>query len=137
MDGIRRDAPPTATPTGAGEADPLLTPPRGMTRDQRKFWTYYAPFALAQRTLVAEHLPGFRELCEQAAFKADIVKEMKRLKKNPEALSNSRRHYEKAVQRLDATLARFKLTGLGRPADPVGSARKSAPNPWAQAASSQ
>jgi hypothetical protein len=49
-------------------------------------------------------------------------------------LSDSRRHYEKAVQRLDITLARFKLTGMGRPEEPA-TKRTAASSAWSQVAS--
>lgn len=131
MDGVRRSdtvVSPVASPT---EDATLLVAPRDLPRDQRKYWTRYAPLALAQQTLIPAHLPGFRELCEQAAFKDGLAKQIRKLKPESPAASDTLRHYEKLVQRLDATLARFRLTGMGKPASAAGAARKAAASPWA------
>lgn len=131
MDGVRRSetvVSPVAAPT---EDATLLVAPRDLPRDQRKYWTRYAPLALAQQTLIPAHLPGFRELCEQAAFKDGLAKQIRKLKPESPEASDTLRHYEKLVQRLDATLARFRLTGMGKPASPASAARKAAASPWA------
>jgi hypothetical protein len=109
----------------------LAVPPRDLPRDQRKYWTRYAPLAIAQQTLIPAHAPGFRELCEQAAFKDALAKEIRKLKPESPNASDVLRHYEKLVQRLDATLARFRLTGFGKPAAAASAARKASASPWA------
>ena len=131
MDGVRRSDGMVSPAAAAPEDAALLTPPKDLPRDQRKYWTRYAPLAAAQRTLVPAHLPGFRELCEQAAFKDALAKQIRKLKPESQASSETLRHYEKLVQRLDATLARFRLTAFGKPADPAGAARKATASPWA------
>lgn len=132
MDGVRRHdghvAPALAV---AAEDASLLVPPRDLPRDQRKYWVRYAPLAIAQQTLIPAHIPGFRELCEQAAFKDALAKQIRKMKPESPAASETLRHYEKLVQRLDATLARFRLTGFGRPASTSAAARKAAASPWA------
>ena len=132
MDGVRRDAGPV-TPQAlvTGEESALVTPPKDLPRDQRKFWTRYAPLAVAQQTLIPAHVPGFRELCEQAAFKDALARQIRKLKPESPAASETLRHYEKLVQRLDATLARFRLTGFGKPAAHASAAKKAAASPWA------
>lgn len=120
----------TGTPDPVDE-DGLLAPPSDLPREYRRYWARYAPSAIVQRTLIPAHVPGFRELCEQAAFKDALAKRIRRLKPESDNASDLLRHYEKLAQRLDATLARFKLTGFGKPAETGAGARKVAASPWA------
>lgn len=132
MDGIRRgDGAVSPAPFLPVDENALVTPPKDLPRDQRKYWTRYAPLAIAQQTLIPAHVPGFRELCEQAAFKDALAKEIRKLKPESPNASDVLRHYEKLVQRLDATLARFRLTSFGKPASAASAARKTAASPWA------
>lgn len=131
MDGVRRIEAVVSPHVPTTDDFGLLVAPRDLPRDQVKYWTRYAPLALAQRTLIPAHVPGFRELCEQAAFKDGLAKQIRKLKPESDDASDILRHYEKLVQRLDATLARFRLTGFGKPAESAGAARKTTASPWA------
>jgi hypothetical protein len=114
--------------------DPLLAPPADLPPAQQDFWRIYAPYAIEQRTLVAATVAGFRELCEQFALKQTIARGIQRLGAGSSKAEGRMRNYVKLAQRLDATLARFKLTGFGKPVD-AGGARKAGTSPWAQVAS--
>jgi hypothetical protein len=132
MNGVRLDSGQVTPPSPVtGDDLALVTPPRDLPRDQRKYWARYAPLAIAQQTLIPAHVPGFRELCEQAAFKDALAKQIRKLKPESSGASDVLRHYEKLVQRLDATLARFRLTGFGKPAAAASAARKATASPWA------
>lgn len=112
----------------------LAQPPTDMTPSQQDFWRRWAPFAIEQRTLVPATLAGFRELCEQFALKQAIWRRLEALGPASEKATPRLRAYTQLAQRLDSTLARFKLTGMGKPADNGGRARQAAANPWAQVA---
>jgi hypothetical protein len=136
MDGARRaspvEAPPAAPAAPPADVAALLTPPSDLPADQQACWALYAKSAVEQRTLVPATVAGFRELCEQFAFKAAISARIQKAKAGSKKSDGLLRHYVKLAQRLDSTLARFKLTSFGKPADGQGGARKtSAPSPWA------
>jgi phage terminase small subunit len=137
MDGVRRDLESIplgpAPPTSAEDAS-LLEPPADLIPAQQEFWRRWAPFAIEQRTLVPATVAGFRELCEQFVLKAAIARRLQRLGPGSEKALSTMRSYVQLAQRLDSTLARFKLTGFGKPADSGGRARQAATNPWAQVA---
>jgi hypothetical protein len=135
MNGVRLPQSPVAEPSDL-VSDPLLTPPRGLPRDQRTYWIRYAPFALAQRTLTAAHVPGFRELCEQAARKDKLMKEERTLERQRDAeeVHKVRKEIQAVTQRLETKLLQFKLTGMGRPAESQPAAAAVSVNAWAQVA---
>ena len=141
MDGQRRKehpGPTAGSPSIAGaptdDPDSLAEPPADLSPGQREVWRTFAPHALAQRTLVPAAVPGFRELCEQFVVKQAIFRRMEKLGLASARAEGMRKRYEKMAQRVDATLARFKLTAFGKPADATSSARKPAANPWARVA---
>lgn len=133
MDGARRDVLFTPPPPTAEEAG-LAEPPPDLTPAQQDFWRRWAPLAIEQRTLIPATVPGFRELCEQFTLKEALARRIQRLGPGSERAAARVSLYVKLAQRLDSTLARFKLTGLGKPADTAARARASAANPWAQVA---
>src|SRR5690606_19147176 len=51
-------------PPPPDEAAKLLTPPDDLTTDETRVWEECAPLAVANGTLTAATLPGFRYLCE-------------------------------------------------------------------------
>lgn len=140
MDGNRRDL--FATASAPGEPSPaavpqqeseLLQPPSDLTPAQQDLWRRWAPLAVEQRTLVPATVPGFRELCEQLALKQTLARRIGHLGAGSERAAGRLGLYVKLAQRLDSSLARFKLTGFGKP-DTTARARPSAANPWAQVA---
>lgn len=137
MDGVRREAsglPPSPAPLMAVIDSALAEPPADLTPVEQEFWRQYAPAAIEQRTLIAPTVAGFRELCQLAAFKATLARKIHRLGAGSPKADAALRHYVKLSQRLDATLARYKLTGFGKPEQQARPAGASATNPWAQVA---
>jgi hypothetical protein len=69
---------------------------------------------------------GFRELSEQYVVKAELAKEVEA---KATGWGESLKLWLKATQRLDSSMARFKLTAMGKAAAPTKA--KPAANPWA------
>lgn len=107
----------------AEQALPILPPPADLPEDSpvRAVWLELAPLAAAARTLTLVEAFAFRELCEAIAFKRRLSDEIQRdgitvpdegrggRKKHP--LLSEHRGWQ---QRVDAGLARFKLSPMGR-----------------------
>jgi hypothetical protein len=130
MDGRRRGELAASAPPSPEDVE-LLVPPADLTEPQREWWRRWAPAALEQRTLVAATLAGFRELCKQGAMAEAYDREISRVGPTTIEGESLTKTYIKLAQRLDSTLARFKLTGAGKPETSV-KPRQSASNPWAQ-----
>ena len=101
-----------AAPTAPVDAS-LANPPGELPADQGVFWRDYAPKALERGTLIESALPGFRLLCELAAKKATAEQKAAGF-----GVSEMRLYLELA-KRVEASLARFELTGFGKPARPT------------------
>lgn len=134
LDGARRsdrsiphEVPPRAV------AD-LATPPKDLSAEQRQFWSQYAPYAVEQQTLVPATVVGFRELCEQWTMKAKLAKEIARRGAATRDAEGLLRAYMKLAQRVDALLARFKLTPFGKAVEGATDSKKPAASPWAAVA---
>lgn len=144
MEGARLEATPAAEAVAAAAtqvhaADTLATiaePPADMTEKQRAFWSRYAIEAINQGTLIPASVAGFRELCEQYAFKEDIAARIDKLRPTSKRAEALLRVYIRLAQRVDASLGRFKLTAFGKAADGgVGGVATPVPaNPWAKVA---
>lgn len=136
MDGRRLDYEPLLGQAPAAVSDQALeVPPAELTRGQRQFWRQAAPLAVGQGTLTASTAVGFRELCEQFCLKAAIARKIEKLGPASKSADAYIKAYVKLAQRLDATLARFKLTAFGKPADQAASRRSAAAaSPWAEVA---
>lgn len=139
MDGARRpvttvvDAPAVPfVPVADVDTTDLAIPPIDLLPAEQAFWRLYATAAVEQRTLVPSTVIGFRELCEQFALKQALAMRINKyaLGAGSKSAEGPLRAYVKLAQRIDATLARFKLTAFGKPAD-VGAAKTPAANPWA------
>jgi hypothetical protein len=117
--------PAPAVPT---ESAALLDPPAGLTQVQQDRWRQLAPYAIAQLTLVEATRPGFAELCEQLVMKEQIAAAINAAGAAHEGMDRLLRQYVKLTQRLDASLARFRLTGSGKAE--AAAQRKPAANPW-------
>lgn len=136
MDGRRLEIEPLRDQPPPPAGNPQLEiPPSELTREQRAFWRAAAPLAIDQGTLVPTTVIGFRELCKEYGHLEVLDRKIEKLgaaSRNGEALLKTR---QKVAQRFDATLARFKLTAFGKPADPAASRRSAAAaNPWAEVA---
>lgn len=110
----------------------LREPPAELVGAGAEFWRLWAGHAITERTLSPATAAGFRELCEQAALTAAIHAKIQKLKPDNKKADPYLKTYIKLSQRLDASLARFKLTAFGKPA--VSDKPKPAANPWAQVA---
>jgi hypothetical protein len=133
MDGLRQNPP---LPVVSSEPDHddvnLLVPPSELTIGGRRAWRRMAPAAIEQQTLVPSTEWGFRRLCTLWDRAELLDKQLQRLGSSAKgaALQGTALKLE---TRLDAALARFKLTGFGKPADkqePKGAAT----NPWSKVA---
>lgn len=111
---------------------PLLEPPDGLATPLQAIWRELAPLAVQQQTLVAATVAGFRELCEQLHVKRQLAVALEQAGAASEAADRILRQYVKVAQRLDGTLARFKLTAMGKPEQTA--AKPKAASPWAQVA---
>lgn len=130
MAGARVEVPssPGAAPVVPVEAASLLEPPAGLPPAQQDRWRALAPFAIAQQTLMDATRPGFAELCEQLVMKDQIAAEISKAGAAHEGMDRLLRQYTKLAQRLDSSLARFRLTGSGKPE--AAAPKKVAANPW-------
>lgn len=140
MDGARRPRIELPTPTDPiaadgdlAEPDPLLDPPADLSETEQAFWRKAAPRAVRQRTLTDAEVLGFRELCQHFAMKEQIAQRIAKAGADSSSVDGLLRQYVKLGQRVDAMLARFKLTAFGKPSD--GAAAKPVKaNPWASLA---
>ena len=130
MDGQRFVPAPALPVSVAGH--PLLEPPADLREPQATVWRTLAPHAIAQQTLVQATVRGFRELVEQAVLKQQIADLILAPKPGTD-VDALLRHYTKLAQRLDSTLARFRLTAMGKP-EPSAQVKPKAASPWAAAA---
>jgi len=135
LDGSRLVVPTVASP--ASEPEPavaaLVEPPGDLPVDQQAVWRRFAAHAVAQGTLVPATVPGFRELCEQMTFKDAIAAKIAKAPAGRRS-DGPLRHYVKLAQRVDATLARYKLTAFGKPAERDKGGKTGKANPFAAVA---
>lgn len=136
MDGGRRNVEATAGSLVVPDGPPLeIEPPEGLTDAQVAYWRKHAPRAIRQRTLTDAEVPGFVELCELAAMKNQIARAIEAAKAGAatgEEVDKLLGHFIKFSARVDAALARFKLTAFGKPA--MAEKPKVQANPWAKVA---
>jgi hypothetical protein len=114
------------------ETGPLLDPPGDLEASAQGVWRTYAGYAVGERTLTEATAAGFREFCQQWVYLHELDKTIQRLGAGTKEAEPYFRTYLKLAQRLDSSLARFKLTAFGKPA--VSENPKQAVNPWAQVA---
>lgn len=131
LDTGRRVKPVASLPElPAVERETLLVPPEDLTAEAKAYWMRWAPAAIEERTLTLATASGFRELCEQYVLTAAVYARILLLGPTTIEAAPYLRNYIQLAQRLDGTLARFKLTAFGKPA--VSDKPKAAANPWAQ-----
>ncbi len=112
-----------------GEQARLLEPPAELAEEAHPIWKELAPHAVAERTLTPSTAFGFGQLCQQWVFLAAQTQRIRVLGPETKDAAPYFLNYLKLAQRLDASLARFKLTAFGKPA--VLEKPKAAANPWA------
>jgi hypothetical protein len=108
-----------------------IKPPPGMPAAARGPWRRLAPLAIAERTLTPATAAGFAQLCCQWAYLVELQTTIARLGAGTREADGYLKQYGRLAQRLDASLARFKLTADGKPAAPAPVATV---NPWARVA---
>jgi hypothetical protein len=110
-------------------ASSLAEPPADLSDSRKAFWREWAPLAIAEGTLTDATVLGFRELSEQFVIKETLGKQCEA--KEP-GWGEAFKLWVKATQRVDSSMARFKLTALGKSAAPKPKAANT--NPWAAVA---
>jgi hypothetical protein len=124
--------PPVNQNTSAGvSGSPLKEPPAGFAEPGASFWRIWAPWAIEQGTLIDATVAGFSELCEQFVVKQALWAQLDKVGIASAEGDRILKRYEKIVQRVDASLARFRLTSFGKAIDQTGKKKAEAPNPWA------
>lgn len=129
MVGHRAPVRPELPPVDTGERAGLLKAPEDLPEDVRKVWHHWAEHAIAERTLTTSTAAGFRQFCQQWAYLDSVVAKIAHLGANTTEAAPYLRLFLNLSQRLDGSMARFKLTALGKPA--VSDKPKAAANPWA------
>jgi len=134
MDGKPRAdvLPPAMQPAAAASpVDPvgLASPPEDLSEARKAFWREWSQRAIAAGTLTDETLLGFRELSEQYVIKANLAKAVE---EQAPGWGESLKLWTKVTQRVDSSMARFKLTALGKP--DTKKPKAPAANPWAAVA---
>lgn len=137
MDGRRQDPQDllevAADPVLSHPPELLATPPRDLTPGQKKVWRKAAPLAIAERTLTPATVMGFRALVAQWVMTETLAARIEEAGAASDTGVDLLRSYVKLAQRLDASLARFKLTGFGKPSESAPR-KPAASNPWSEVA---
>jgi len=129
MVGHRAPVRPELPPVDPVERAGLLKAPEDLPEDARAVWHRWAEHAVAERTLTPATAAGFRQFCQQWAYLDQVVSKIGHLGANTKEAGPYLKTFLQLSQRLDGSLARFKLTALGKPA--VSDKPKPAANPWA------
>ena len=117
-------------PVDEGERQRLLTAPDGLSKEAQLVWIKLAEHAIAERTLTPATAAGFAQLCQQWVYLDALDKKIQHLGPDTKEASPYFQTWKAVVMRVDASLARFKLTAFGKPA--TKEKPKAAVNPWAQ-----
>lgn len=116
MQGAEAVAPPVVSD--------LLEPPADLSEPRKAFWRTWAPQAVAAGTLTGETVLGFRELSEQYVIKSELAQV---IESKVAGWDDSLKLWIKVTQRVDSSMARFKLTALGKSA---ATPKKPAASSW-------
>jgi hypothetical protein len=106
----------------------LMEPAGGMTEPEQVFWRQWAGVALAERTLTETTSAGFRELCQHFALKEEVLVGMRAAGVTSPEADRLHKVWVKLAQRVDAGMARFRLTAFGKPMEPEK--KPATANPW-------
>lgn len=111
------NGPQGAAAIDADDYGTLVKPPDDLVDEvARQFWETYAPHALAERTLAMTTVAGFRQLAEMWAYDRRLTDRIQVLGPASREAEGPMRTWLRLSQRIDASLARFKLTAFGKPA---------------------
>jgi len=114
------------------EREGLLKAPAGLSVGARACWEGWAEQAIAERTLTPATAAGFGQMCERWAYVATIAARIETLGAGTQEAVPYLSIYDRMAQKLEGSLARFKLTAFGKPA--TSDKPKAAVNPWAAVA---
>ena len=123
--------PPISCPPDAPLDDPegLLRPPADLNPSEKDVWRELAPHAVRERTLTASRVPGFRQLCRQWVYAAEIDAKIRTLGITSAEADRLLRHFDKWEKALSASLGNFSIRSFGKPAT-VEKPKKSAASAW-------
>lgn len=114
--------------------DPLLQPPTdlGLSDAAMDAWRRFAPYALAERTLIASRTPGFAKLCEEWAFCAAFEKRIREIGVAASESNHLVKQWNDCKKQLKSSFADFNLKSFGKPA--TVDKTKPAANPFSKLA---
>lgn len=110
----------------------LAEPPVDLSLKRQEYWRLWAPRAIQEGTLLASRVLGFRQLVAQLEMVEDLDKKITELGTATRDAAEAMKSYVKLAQRLDSTLARFKLTSNGK--SEVPAKKGTSVNAWAAVA---
>lgn len=132
MDGARRPEVQTQGEVPEVSLAGLSEPPADLSVKRKEFWRLWAPRAVQEGTLLPSRVLGFRQLVAQLEMVEDLDKKIMELGTATRDAAEAMKSYVKLAQRLDSTMARYKLTSAGKSET---SAKKSTTvNAWAAVA---
>lgn len=94
----------------------LLAAPYWLPEGAKGYWERWAPEAFAVRILTPATAAGFTELCQRADFVGKIAAKISLLGPDTQDALPYLGLYDRMSQKLETSLVRFGLTGLGKPA---------------------
>ncbi len=108
----------------APELHGSIEPPGRLTGPALDYWREWSPLAIANGTLVAETVPGFEALCEEAARRDYLTRLIAEkgelfLKASSGTAYELRPHpaesaRQKAVKQVESFMARYGLAAMGK-----------------------
>lgn len=134
MDGVRRPAfvADVATVPAMNDPEGLSAPPADLSAKRQEYWRLWAPRAVQEGTLLPSRVLGFRQLVAQLEMVEDLDKKIMELGTATRDAAEAMKSYVKLAQRLDSTMARFKLTSAGKSEAPAK--KSTGVNVWAAVA---
>lgn len=133
IDGHPRPVTKPSVPVVEVEGHPLLIPPEDLTERRQRLWTAWAPLAIREATLIPSRVLGFRQLVTQLDFLEQLDKQVEVLGLGTSDGRQALANYIKLAQRVDSTMARYRLTSSGKSEAPPKP--KASSNPWGAIAS--
>lgn len=121
---------PTAISSEAKKG--LSAAPYWLPEAAREYWERWAPEAMATRMLTPATAAGFTELCQRADYVGKLASKISTLGADTQDALPYLGLYDRMSQKLETSLGRFGLTGLGKPA--TSDKPKAVANPWGEVA---
>lgn len=120
-------------PAVSGEVkEGLLAAPYWLSEGAKGCWERWAGEAIAERTLTPATAAGFTLMCQRADYVAKLGVRIDTLGADTQDAVPYLNIYSNMSQKLETSLARFKLTAFGKPA--TSDKPKAAANPWGEVA---